>query len=288
MKKLIILILSFIPIFAFAQNSAQNSILLEQALDNCAAQFRSQLPQGARVAILTIEARSDGLAEYVTDNLSAKLVAQNHLTVVERGRALKALEAEQNYQTSGNVSDETATLIGKHLGAELVITGSITTRGDLYSLNIRGVHVETACIQSQYSVDNVKLDSSIINAVIPALTVAARFAGTALEINDQDALVQDMQRALEQYSVPIEIVLPDDVPSGADYNFLITFRVNQRASLLSADLTVALRRGSRVLKQSDRQTFSELNMEYLIRKGGDVIRNDKIFFQSLPGIIARQ
>jgi len=288
MKKLIILILSFIPIFAFAQNSAQNSILLEQALDNCAAQFRSQLPQGARVAILTIEAKSDGLAEYVTDNLSAKIVAQNHLTVVERGRALKALEAEQNYQTSGNVSDETATLIGKHLGAELVITGSITTSGDLYNLNIRGVHVETACIQSQYSVDNVKLDSSIINAVIPALTVAARFAGTALEINDQDALVQDMQRALEQYSVPIEIVLPDDVPSGADYNFLITFRVNQRASLLSADLTVALRRGSRVLKQSDRQTFSEFNMEYLVRKGGDVIRNDKTFFQALPGIIARQ
>jgi len=284
MKKLIVLLLLFIPVITFAQNS----ILLEQALDNCAAQFRSQLPQGARVAILKIEAKSDGLAEYVTDNLSAKIVAQNHLTVVERGRALHALEAEQNYQTSGNVSDETATLIGKQLGAELVITGSITTRGDLYSLNIRGVYVETARIQSQYSADNVKLDSSIINAVMPALPVVARFAGTALEINDQDTLVQDMQRALDQYGVPIEILLPDDAPSGADYSFLITFRVNQRASLLSADLAVALRRGSRVLKQSDRQTFSELNMEYLVRKGGEVIRNDKTFFQSLPGIIAQQ
>jgi len=284
MKKLTILFLSFIPVFAFAQNS----ISIEQALDNCATQFRSQLPRGARVAILKVEAKSDGLAEYIADNLSAKLVAQNHLTIVERGRALRALEAEQNYQTSGNVSDETATLIGKQLGAELVITGSITSRGDLYNLNIRVVHVETTRIQSQYAVNNVKLDSSILNVAVPALTVVARFAGTALEINDQDALVQDIQRALDQYSVPIEIVLPDDAPPGTDYNFLITFRVNQRTNLLSADLTIALRRGNRVLKQSDRQTFSELNMEYLVRKGGEVIRNDKTFFQALPGIIAQQ
>ena len=284
MKKLTVLLFLLIPVFTFAQNS----IFLDQALDNCAAQFKNQLPRGGRVAILKIDAKSNGLAEYVTDNLSAKIVAQNHLTVVERGKTLRALETEQNYQMSGNVSDETATSIGKQLGAELVITGSISSRGDLYSLNIRVVHVETTRIQTQYAVNNVKLDSSIINMTMPALTAVARFAGTALEINDQDALVQDIQRALDQYSVPIEIVLPDDAPSGLDYNFLITFRVNQRASLLSADLTVALRKGSRVLKQSDRQTFNELNLEYLVRKGGEVIRNDRTFFQSLPGIIAQQ
>jgi len=284
MKKLIIFLLSFIPVFAFAQNS----IFLDQALDNCVSQFKNQLPRGGRVAILKIDAKSDGLAEYVTDNLSAKIVAQNHLTVVERGKTLRALEAEQNYQMSGNVSDATATSIGKQLGAELVITGSITSRGDLYSLNIRVVHVETTRIQTQYAVNNVKLDSSIINTIMPVLTVVARFAGTALEINDQDALVQDIQRGMDQYNVPVEIVLPDDAPSGTDYNLLITFRINQRTNMLSADLTVALHKGSRVLKQSDRHTFSELNLEYLVRKGGEIIRNDKAFFQSLPGIIAQQ
>ena len=55
-----------------------------------------------------------------------------------------------------------------------------------------------------------------------------------------------------------------------------------------ADLTVAFRRGSRVLKQSDRHTFSEMNTEYIIRKGGEIIYNDRAFFQSLPGIIAQQ
>jgi len=284
MKKLIVLIFLFIPVFSFAQNT----ISLEQALDNCAYQFKNQLPRGARVAIFKIEARSNGLADLITDNLSAALVYQNHLTVVERGKTLKALEAEQSYQMSGNVSDETATAVGKQLGAELVITGSITARGDLYSLNIRAVHVATTRIQTQYAVNNVKLDTSIINTTTSALTVVARFAGSALEINDQDALVQDIQRAMEQYNVPVEIVLPDDAPPNSDYSLLITFRVTQRTSMLSADLTIALRRGNRVLKQSDRHTFSELNMEYLVRKGGEIIREDKTFFQSLPGIIAQQ
>jgi len=279
-----VLIFLFLPVFAFAQNS----VLLDQALDNCASQFKNQLPRGSRVAILNIEAKSNGLSEYVTDNLSAKIVALNHLTVVERGKALRALEAEQNYQLSGIVSDDTATSIGRQLGAELVITGSITPRGDLYGLNIRVVHVETTRIQTQFAANNIRLDASVANMAMPTLTAVVRFAGTAMEINDQDSFFQDIQRALEQYNIPIELVLPDDAPSGSDYNFLVTFRVNQRANLLSADLTIALRKGNRVLKQSDRQTFNELNMEYIVRKSGDIIRNDKTFFQSLSGIIARQ
>jgi len=284
MRKLIILALLFIPVFAFAQNS----ILLEQALDNCAAQFKNQLPRGVRVAILRIEARSDGLSEYVTDSLSAKLVAQNHLTVVERGRTLRALEAEQRYQMSGNVSDETATIIGKQLGAEMVVTGSITPRGDLYSLNIRVVHVESARIQNQWSANNIRIDPSLSNLAMPVITAIVRFAGTALEINDQDALIQDLQRALEYNKVLMEILPADEAPAGTDYNFLITLRINSRTSMQVADLTVAFRRGSRVLKQSDRHTFSEMNTEYIVRKSGEYIYNDRAFFQSLPGIIAQQ
>ncbi|MCL1836001.1 MAG: CsgG/HfaB family protein [Treponema sp.] len=126
---------------------AQNAVTLDSALEYCAIHLRNQLPRGARVAVLNIEARSEGFADYVTDSLSAKLVCQNHLTVVERGRARSVLESEQNYQLSGNVSDETAASLGKHLGAELIFTGLITPRGDNYSINIRVVHVETARVQ---------------------------------------------------------------------------------------------------------------------------------------------
>ena len=275
-------VLCIVTVSAFAQVP----ISLEQALDNCAASLKNQLPRGGRAAVLKIEARSDAFSEYVTDSLSAKLVAQNHLTVVERGRTLRALEAEQSYQMSGKVSDETVAFMGKQLGAELIITGSITLRGDLYALNIRVVHVETARIQTQWSANNIRVDPSLVS--MPALTAVVRFAGTALEINDQDMLIQDLQRALENYKVSMEILPADEAPAGTDYNFLITLRINPRAVMQAADLTVAFRRGSRVLKQSDRHTFSEMNTEYIIRKGGEIIYNDRAFFQSLPGIIAQQ
>ena len=155
-------------------------------------------------------------------------------------------------------------------------------------MNIRVIHVETARIQTQWSENAVRVDPALVRMNTPAVPAVVRFAGTALEINDQDALIQDLQRALEDNQILMEIVPADESPSNTDYNFLITLRVNSRASVQAADLTVALRRGSRVLKQSDRHTFSELNMEYVIRKGGDIIKKDKAFFQSLPGILANQ
>ena len=284
MKRVIGLVLLFAASAAFAQNT----VTLDTALDNCAAYLRNQLPRGARAAVLKIEARSNDLAEQITDSLSTRIVNQNYLTVVERGRALRALEAEQTYQMSGNVSDQTAASVGKQLGAELIITGSMTPRGDFYAMNIRVIHVETARIQTQWSADAVRLDSALAQMGVPAITAVVRFAGTALETDDKDSLVQDLQRALDTYRVSAAVVSEDEAPPDTNYNFLITFRVNQRSAMVAADLTVALRRGSRVLKQSERHTYSELNMEYLIRKGGEVINNDRAFFQSLPGILAQQ
>jgi len=285
MKKAFGLVIFFaVTITAFAQNT----VTLDTALDNCAAYLKNQLPRGARAAVLKIEARSNDFAEYITDSLSAKIVDQNHLTVVERGRALRALEAEQNYQMSGNVSDETAASVGKQLGAELIITGSIMPRGDFYAMNIRVVHVETARIQTQWSANAVRVDTSLIRLDTPTIIVVVRFAGTALEINDQDSLIQDLQRGLNDNRVSMEIVPVDEAPSGTDYNFLITLRINPRTSMQAADLTVALRRGNRILKQSERHTFSEMNMEYIIRKGGEILHNDRAFFRSLPGILAQQ
>jgi TolB-like protein len=285
MKKRAVLI----ALFTVAATSfAQTVIPLDQALDNCAAHLRNQLPRGARAAILKVEARTDEFAEYVTENLSARIVAQNYLTVLERGRTLQALQTEQSYQMSGNVSDETATSVGKQLGAELIIAGSITPRGDNYVMNIRVVHVETARIQTQWSANAILIDPSLARIDAPAIIAVARFAGTVLEINDQDSLIQDVQRALGNYNVSIELMPVGEAPANTDYNFLITLRVSPRSEMQVADLTLALRRGSRVLKQSDRHTYNEMNMEYIIRKGGQVIQNDRAFFQSLPGIMANQ
>jgi TolB-like protein len=53
-----------------------------------------------------------------------------------------------NFQMSGEVSDETAAGIGKKIGAQSIIFGSMERTGSLYRLRIRTIEVETAKIQA--------------------------------------------------------------------------------------------------------------------------------------------
>jgi hypothetical protein len=70
------------------------------------------------------------------------------------------------HQLSGEVSDETAVSVGRQLGTQIIITGSIMPLGDNYSLRLKITNVETAQIigTQMYSVrpDNVLL--SLLNS----------------------------------------------------------------------------------------------------------------------------
>jgi len=48
---------------------------------------------------------------------------------------------------SGDVSDETAQAIGRMLGAQTIISGSITPLGKNYRFRVQATEVETAAIQ---------------------------------------------------------------------------------------------------------------------------------------------
>jgi hypothetical protein len=60
---------------------------------------------------------------------------------------MDAIQREMNYQLSGDVNDETAQSIGKRIGAQTVITGSVQQFGNDYRLDLRALSVETGVIQ---------------------------------------------------------------------------------------------------------------------------------------------
>jgi hypothetical protein len=62
--------------------------------------------------------------------------------------ALNAIRTEQNFQLSGEVSDESAVSIGNMLGANIVITGTLTGTGNMQRLTIKALDVKTAQILS--------------------------------------------------------------------------------------------------------------------------------------------
>jgi len=58
-----------------------------------------------------------------------------------------------NLQMSGDVSDESAQAIGKLLGAQAIVSGTLTNMGTYHRFRIRVISVETGRIQTQVSLD---------------------------------------------------------------------------------------------------------------------------------------
>jgi len=120
----------------------------------------SKLPIKSRIGVVNINSSSDNLSNYVIDGIVMHLVSRDNFVVIERSE-LETVQREQKYQLSGEVSDETAVSIGKQLGTQMIVTGSILPFGSDYSLRLKITDVQSAQIISTklYTVkpDNVLL-----------------------------------------------------------------------------------------------------------------------------------
>ena len=88
--------------------------------------------------------KDDGGGNVVSDRLTTKIVKLKKFQVIDRQSLQKILE-EQKLQTSGVVDPETAKKIGKVLGVEAIITGSLTNvSGGMVEVNAKLIRTETA------------------------------------------------------------------------------------------------------------------------------------------------
>jgi len=156
MKKfLLIFVLS---ILAAGVISAQE-LTLKEVITRSSKSIEETLPQRAKVIVLNFESPAKAFSDYVIDELSGELIEGKKITVVDR-RNLSAIMDEMKFQYSGYVSDESMQSIGKMLGAQAVISGSLTDMGVNYRFRIRIINVETAAVQRQISLD-LKKDTQV-------------------------------------------------------------------------------------------------------------------------------
>jgi TolB-like protein len=158
MKKAFIFCILFFVVggLCFSQN---NPITLDEALSKSIEYLKTRIPVGSKIVVLNFTSNSPALSDYIIEELTAYIVNDNHLTVVDR-QNLEIIRQEMEYQLSGEVNDETAQSIGKKLGAQTIISGSITAIGATYRMRIRAIAVETAAIQGMHNV-TVAQDSTI-------------------------------------------------------------------------------------------------------------------------------
>ncbi|MCX7918899.1 MAG: DUF1566 domain-containing protein [bacterium] len=101
----------------------------------------------SRVAVVDFEAIGSGVdrefGKGVAEILSSALIKSKKYRVIERSALLKVLK-EQKLQMTDLVDTKSAVEVGKFLGAETIVTGSIIKMGKSYTLTPRFIDVQTA------------------------------------------------------------------------------------------------------------------------------------------------
>jgi len=129
-----------IPIKQESQN-----IYLDSAIYEGSKYIISRVNRFSKIAVVNIQSPKTNVSEYIIESLIMHLVNENKFIVIERSE-MDNIQREQDYQLSGAVSDETAVSIGKQLGTQFIITGSMLPIGNNYSLRLKITNVRTAQI----------------------------------------------------------------------------------------------------------------------------------------------
>ena len=101
----------------------------------------------SKLAILNFSSSSEAFSDYVIEELTGVLVMKNKAMVIIECRSLDLSHNEMNIRLSGNVSDKSMQSIGKQLGVQSIVSGSLSNMRDAYRFKIKVINVEAARIK---------------------------------------------------------------------------------------------------------------------------------------------
>ncbi len=96
------------------------------------------------IAVLDFESigSEEHLGKAVSEIIRTELIDTNKYRVVERAQINKTI-SEQKFQKSGLIDDKSAVELGKLLGADLIVIGSVVKIGTSYTINSRLIDTKT-------------------------------------------------------------------------------------------------------------------------------------------------
>jgi hypothetical protein len=138
-------------VFAFAQQQRANT--LDAAISTAQKQIEAKLAYDTKVVVydfrvvLQVQDQrrpTNQLSDYVLEQLVAALTKGEKLIVPSRSEVIQqARQREINFQTSGEVSDDEISAIGKAFGASIVISGTLRAFSGYYEFNLMVTEIET-------------------------------------------------------------------------------------------------------------------------------------------------
>jgi hypothetical protein len=133
-----------------ATKFAEPSGAVDSAIKQVSKEILARLPVGSKVSLLKVSTVDAGLMDYIIAELSSAFINAEGINLVDRQNR-DLLEAEQRFQLSGAVDDESAVSIGHLLGVDTLVMCSITGSGSLRRLVVQMLNVETGELVWQVS-----------------------------------------------------------------------------------------------------------------------------------------
>ncbi|WP_461255279.1 CsgG/HfaB family protein [Treponema sp. R80B11-R83G3] len=180
-KRFFTVVLLFAALSVFGQ--ANKPVPLDTALMVAAERIDGRLSEGIKIALLNFNSPTDKFSAYVLDELTAYLVDSGVLEVIDR-KEIDLRRNELNFQMSGDVSDASMQSIGRTLGAQSIVSGSLTEIDAGYRIVVRVLNVESGKVEVQYRTNIIKdnLVMSLLNIARPPKTAGEKTGTGALNI----------------------------------------------------------------------------------------------------------
>ena len=116
----------------------------------------SQIYSQNKSTIATLDLEATGVSRIETqaigNRIRQEIYLSNQFTVVERDE-MEAILKEQGFQLSGCTSSECAVEAGKLLGVQYMIAGSLDKLGELYTIHLRMIDVQSGEVLAMAGID---------------------------------------------------------------------------------------------------------------------------------------
>jgi ribosomal protein S20 len=122
--------------------------LTDKAVKNAIDRLNSKLPKGANIMIMKTNSTERNMLDYVVNQMTKTIVQAGRLKVVDRSNQM-LINAEQQFQLSGNADDDSMVSIGQQLGVHYIVICWISGEKSLRRLNQKVLNIKTTQITDQ-------------------------------------------------------------------------------------------------------------------------------------------
>jgi len=265
--------------FAYSQ-----TISIDNAVLNCVQYLQNRYPNGTRAALIVIQSENAELGELVLKKISASLINNNWIKVVERNAyVLDQINQEMDRHLSAFISRETELFLGRQLGAQIIISGSFTRNGQNWLLDIQAVNAETAERTGHFTAENIRSDSSW-DTLVPGKSAGLFFTDNTLAARGRQTITSAFRYAFQAFNTGFEI--NENAVSGAGHGFNIdVYLINTPSGLLQAEVIIYFLQNGRILHENGKYIIREFDEAMIARRIGEKIRSDREFFSRVNSLI---